>query len=53
MEFPAAMASTLAWAFNAMGIELEPDVAEYSKPADELVRALADTAQPSKPTTDI
>lgn len=42
-----------AWAFNAMGIELEPDVAEYSKPADELVRALADTAQPSKPTTDI
>ncbi|WP_397576570.1 carboxymuconolactone decarboxylase family protein [Sphingorhabdus sp.] len=42
-----------AWAFNAMGIELEPDVAEYSKPADELARALADTAQPSKPTTDI
>jgi hypothetical protein len=32
---------------------LEPDVAEYSKPADELARALADTAQPSKPTTDI
>jgi 4-carboxymuconolactone decarboxylase len=29
-----------AWAFNAMGIELEPDVASYSKPADELVRAL-------------
>ena len=29
-----------AWAFNAMGIELEPDVAAYSKPADELVRAL-------------
>lgn len=30
-----------AWAFNAMGIELEPDVASYSKPADELVRARA------------
>ena len=29
-----------AWAFNAMRIELEPDVAEYSKPADELVAAL-------------
>lgn len=29
-----------AWAFNAMGIELEPDVAAYSKPAEELVRAL-------------
>lgn len=29
-----------AWAFNAMGIELEPDVASYSKPADELMRAL-------------
>jgi alkylhydroperoxidase family enzyme len=29
-----------AWAFNAMGIELESDVAAYSKPADELVRAL-------------
>ena len=28
-----------AWAFNVMGIELEPDVAAYSKPADELVRA--------------
>lgn len=31
-----------AWAFNAMGIELEPDVAEYSRPADELVRALGE-----------
>ena len=31
-----------AWAFNAMGIEVEPDVAAYSKPADELVRALKD-----------
>ena len=29
-----------AWAFNAMGIQLEPDIASYSKPADELVRAL-------------
>lgn len=29
-----------AWSFNAMGIELEPDVESYSKPADELVRAL-------------
>ncbi len=29
-----------AWAFNAMGIELEPDVASYSRPADELVKAL-------------
>jgi 4-carboxymuconolactone decarboxylase len=28
-----------AWAFNAMGIELEPDVASYSKPAAELARA--------------
>lgn len=42
-----------AWAFNAMGIELEPDVAEYSKPADELVRALGDSSQPSKPRIDI
>ncbi|MEO7385214.1 MAG: carboxymuconolactone decarboxylase family protein [Novosphingobium sp.] len=29
-----------AWAFNAMGIELELDVAAYSKPAEELVKAL-------------
>jgi 4-carboxymuconolactone decarboxylase len=28
-----------AWAFNAMGIELEPDVAAYSKPAEELMNA--------------
>lgn len=29
-----------AWAFNAMGIELEPDVADYSRPAEELARTL-------------
>jgi 4-carboxymuconolactone decarboxylase len=29
-----------AWAFNAMGIELEPDVAAYSRPASDLVRHL-------------
>jgi 4-carboxymuconolactone decarboxylase len=28
-----------AWAFNAMRIQLEPDVASYSQPAEELVRA--------------
>lgn len=31
-----------AWAFNAMGIELEPDVAAYSKPADQLIREQQD-----------
>lgn len=29
-----------AWAFNAMGIELEADVAAYSRPASDLVRHL-------------
>ena len=29
-----------AWAFNAMGIELEDDVASYSRPAEEMVRDL-------------
>jgi 4-carboxymuconolactone decarboxylase len=29
-----------AWAFNAMGIELEADVAEYSRSADEMILAL-------------
>jgi 4-carboxymuconolactone decarboxylase len=29
-----------AWAFNAMGIELEADVAEYSRSADEMMLAL-------------
>jgi 4-carboxymuconolactone decarboxylase len=40
MLYAIGLFTTNAWAFNAMGIELEPDVAAYSKPADELIRAL-------------
>ena len=40
MLYAVGLFTMNAWAFNAMGIQLEPDVASYSKPADELVRAL-------------